>query len=258
MLNRFFLFFVLLFAAHSANAEDPVRIASGEYPPWASKDLPSGGFINLVVKAAFKEEGIHVEFDYLPWNRALEATKVGIYVASSFWGYDSVREPDFLHSHIIFRDPVVLFYNRNRTQLPPWDTLESLSGSVFGATRGYTYSDGFWQMAEQDILRVSVANDDITNLRKLIDGQIDLFPISRPTGLYLLNRNFTKEESANIRFDTKPINSSLDYLLFTRAKPEGKVLMEKFNAGLAKLKSEGRIDTMLSDYMETCCSGSSK
>ena len=237
----------------SLTQAEVVRIASGEYPPWTSAELPDGGYINLLVKRAFNNVGIDVEFDYMPWNRALEATRVGHYLASSFWGHDPARDPDFLLSESIHIDPIVLSYNK-RTPMIKWKKLEDLKGYVFGATRGYTYAEGFWEKADSDVLRVSVVNDDVSNLKKLISGDIDLFPISRLTALYLLNKHFSPEEAKQITFDTRPINSSLDYLLFTRAKAEAEPLLKRFNEGLAKLNQTHSSKQMLKAYIDECCS----
>lgn len=231
---------------------EPLRIATGEYPPWATTDLPDGGYINLIVALAFDEVGIDIRFDYMPWNRALEATKAGNYLASSFWGRDPSREADFLHSDTIYHDPIVLAYRPSKINIT-WSQLEELRGYIFGATRGYTYSEGFWNLAERDILRVSVANNDIDNLKKLVSGQIDFFPISKITGRYLLHKHFSRKDASTISFDDKAINASQDYLLFTKAKPEARALMYKFNRGLALLRESRDIKALRADYMQNCC-----
>lgn len=76
--------FILLISINTKS--ETVKIATGDFPPWTSESLPHGGFINRVVSSAFKLSGVDVEFHYLPWKRALEATKVGQFHASSFWG----------------------------------------------------------------------------------------------------------------------------------------------------------------------------
>lgn len=243
---------LMLLLSCSASVAETLRIASGEYPPWATKELPDGGYINLIVTMAFDQVGIDAQFDYMPWNRALEATRVGSYMASSFWGRDPAREVDFLHSDTIYHDPIVLAYKPEHTDAT-WARLEDLRGYIFGATRGYTYSEGFWNLAKQDVLRVSIANNDVDNLKKLIQGQIDFFPISKITGRYLLHQQFSRQEASQITFDTKPINASQDHLLFTRAKPEARALMLKFNRGLALLRESHDIKALRTRYMNKCC-----
>jgi len=241
-----------LMVGNNAVAEE-IRISTGEYPPWTSKQLSEGGYINMLVRKAFNEVGVSVTYDYMPWNRALEATRVGQYPASSFWGYDPARDTDFSLSDRIHTDPILLAH-RQDLDYPAWETLKDLNAFVFGATRGYTYTADFWQLIDSNVLRVSVSNSDLENLEKLIDGHIDFFPISRTTGRYLLHKNFTEARFDQIRFDSRPINSSLDFLLFSKAHPDAELLREKFNQGLARLKARGLPEKLLKSYMSACCS----
>ena len=69
----------------SSNTQaETVHIATGEYPPWTSTTLPHGGYINHIVASAFALSGIKVEFHYMSWKRALEATRLGQFNATSF------------------------------------------------------------------------------------------------------------------------------------------------------------------------------
>ncbi len=242
---------LLLFFSLGVSAET-VRIATGDYPPWTSSELPEGGFINMLVTKAFHEVGIDVEYDYIPWKRALEATRIGQYHASSFWGHDPVRDTDFVLSEPIHYDPIVLAHPKD-LEFPNWQLLEQLEGFVFGATRGYTYSEGFWKLIDSDVLRVSVSNTDVENLEKLVAGQIDFFPISKATGRYLLHKYFTQAEADTIAFHSKPVNSSLDFLLFPRHHEETPALLEKFNRGLTLLREKTSVHELEQAYIKRCC-----
>ena len=59
-----------------------------------------------------------------------------------------------------------------------------------GVTVGNFYSDEFNQQVAAGRLIPDVAPDDVTNLRKLLAGRIDLFPIDQEVGQYLIARNF--------------------------------------------------------------------
>ncbi len=49
----------------------PVRLATLEWPPYTSQSLPDGGLTGHIVKRAFAEAGLEVEFDFYPWQRAV-------------------------------------------------------------------------------------------------------------------------------------------------------------------------------------------
>jgi|TARA_R110002049_G_scaffold98717_2_gene240505 polar amino acid transport system substrate-binding protein len=231
---RFWTVSFILLLSIDVTAET-VQVATGEFPPWTSESLPHGGYINRVVSSAFELSGIEVKFHYLPWKRALEATKVGQFHASSFWGPNKNRQRDLYHSDIIETDSFVFFHKKSFPYFH-WQRFTDLSIFRIGATRGYTYSEEFWNLADNDRLRVSVANNDLINLKRLIKDEIDLLPLSKLTGHYLLNKYFSKNESAEITFNKKAINSGKDYILFSRAVPGNDRYLVLFNKGLKQLK----------------------
>ncbi|KZY31479.1 hypothetical protein A3752_00045 [Oleiphilus sp. HI0081] len=232
---------LLLVSFHSLSKAETIQIASGEYPPWTSQSLPGGGYINRLVSEAFKLHNIDVKFDYLPWKRALEATRIGNYHATSFWGESEERRQDFLHSQTIENIYFVFFYTKKRFNGPfKWQSLDELGRLKIGATRSYTYNDEFWRLYKQDRLRVSISNTDIDNLRKLISGTIDLFPISEFTGKYLLHRNFSPAEIESIGINTKALSEGKNYILFSKTQPDSQYYLNILNAGLEALRQEGK------------------
>ena len=160
--SKHLVLLLALIASFSVRAET-IHIATGEYPPWTSEDLPHGGYVNHIVSSAFELSGIQVEFHYMPWKRALEATKVGKFNASSFWGENLEREKNFLRSDVVNNVPFVFFYRKEYTDFS-WNQLNDLKQYKIGATRAYTYTKEFWHLAEQNILRVSLTNNDIQSL----------------------------------------------------------------------------------------------
>ena len=230
--------FILLLSI--AVKAETIQVATGEFPPWTSESLPYGGFFNRIISSAFKLSGIEVQFSYLPWKRALKATKVGQFHATSFWGANKSREQDFYPSDMIESDSIVFFHKK---VVPPfhWEKLTDISTLRIGATRGYTYTEEFWNLADNDKLRVSVRNDDLTSLRRLVKNEIDLFPISKVSGLYLLNKHFSKKEASEITFNKKNMNTGKDYILFSRAVPGNDRYLTLFNKGLKQLKQNNKL-----------------
>ena len=64
-LNLFLLTSVLLFSSQLCSAES-VKISTTEYSPFTTSTAKYNGFVNRVIKEAFKREGIDVEFHYVP------------------------------------------------------------------------------------------------------------------------------------------------------------------------------------------------
>ncbi len=251
MALRAALFYLLLCFQNVVIAET-IDIATGEYPPWASQHLVHHGITNRIIAEAFKTEGVDVVFHYMPWNRALEATRVGKYTATSFWSYAPERSRQFKHSDPVSDMHLMLFHKRT-TKIRDWDSLADLNYLRFGATRGYTYTDEFWNLAKNNVLRVSVSNSDLENFKKLFNNQIDAFLIAEYTGWFMLSKNFTPEQVSQISTQTKMLDSTNEYLLFSKNDPRSESLLTKFNAGLKKVLASGAFERYTQEMLESCC-----
>ena len=244
----------LLLAAGMAGARivfagPVVTIATGEYQPWTSEHLPHGGFINHVVTEAFRAQGIETRFVYLPWKRTLEDTRQGVYDATSYWYYKAEREQDFIHSPPVNHERIVFFGRKGRVP-ERWSTLAELAGLRIGATRGFTYSDEFWRLAGAGLLNVEQVRSDELNMRKLIAGRIDLFPVGEQSGWHILMHDFS-EKDRNGLFTLQPPLAEVDgYILFSRKRPEVGRWVAAFRTGLQSLEKSGRLAQMRQDLVE--------
>ncbi|MEM9341588.1 MAG: transporter substrate-binding domain-containing protein [Pseudomonadota bacterium] len=197
-----------------------LRIATGQYVPFTDENQPDGGIVNEYVQRVAEAAGYSVEFEYQPWMRALELTRTGRYVASSYWFFNEDRETEFIHVGPVVADRLVLF-RRADTELPEWSDVRDLSAFRIGAVTGYTYTDGFWEMAEAGELQVQTAQSDEANLRKLVAGRIDVYPMSEEVGLALLRDLFTEEQRAQIVTEPEPLIVTKGYLLVSRQTEGG-------------------------------------
>jgi polar amino acid transport system substrate-binding protein len=216
-------------------------ISTGEYAPWSGEQLAQQGFVSRVVREAFAREGIQVRFHFMPWARALESLRNGDVGASSFWYDDPVKAQEFLYSEPISEHRELLFHRKDLA-MPRWQRLRELSTLRFGATRGYTYTAEFRQLAKLGVLSVEEANDDKTNLLKLLAGRIELFPLDEFTGWQLLSSDaFPRGAHDLVTTEARPFSIQYGHLLMQRS-PRNEQLMARFNAGLAKLRADGTLE----------------
>ncbi|MGI9488689.1 MAG: substrate-binding periplasmic protein [Geminicoccaceae bacterium] len=206
------------------------------------------GHVNRIVARASQEVGIDVEFQFLPWKRALEEARRGHYAASSYWYHSEDREQDFIHVGPISEERIVFFHRRDH-DVPSWSSLDDLSGFKIGATNGYTYSKAFWDAAEGGKLTVEVAADDVTNLRKLLAGRIDLFAAESSLGWYLINENFTKSEQAQLATLNRPLRITSGYLLVSRKALDAEAVAASLQRGIDSIRDQGLIDQFVRDLM---------
>lgn len=216
-----------------------LTIATGEYPPWSSKKLVNGGFVNDIVTRAFKQEGIQVKYDYLPWKRALVGTKRGNYDATSFWFHSKARERNFYESDPVMQSKTVFFHLKSK-HIPNWKTFADLSSYSIGVTRSFTYTKAFWKAGKAHKLHLDVTGSESHNMKKLLHGRIDLFPTGALTGWALAN-SLDPAAKSKLATLSKPLVVTKGFLLFPKKKSDSAKLMAEFNKGLKALKADGTI-----------------
>jgi len=234
---------------YSASAEEIISIATLEYSPWTGKNLKFNGFVNHVITEAFQREGYSVKFTYLPFRRGVTETKDGLYAALSYVYWSKDREKEFYLSEPINEEKIVFFHLKTNP-MKDWNTLEDLRYYKIGATRGYTYTKAFWDLANTKRLRVDVSDSDIQNFKKLFNGRIGLFPSGLVNGYDLLQKEFDVSQSHLLSYHPKPLSKTTGHLAFTRSGKNSENLLRIFNQGLAKLKKNGLYDRFVANLKE--------
>lgn len=231
-----------------------VRISTGEYMPFCGKDAKHQGFASHVISEAFARQGYAVEFDFLPWKRAMQQAQIGKYHASSWWVHKKERAEHFLYSDEVLNIDTHFFYLKYRHPHFDWNTLSDLNGKRIGITRGYHYSQDLTDYQLQGGLFEEV-NGDEQNIRLLIKGRIDLFPITREAGAELLRTQFTPEQVKNITFHPKPLISDKGFLMFPKSLPDSEKLRHVFNLGMRAIRADGTYQRMLENLRAGYYSG---
>lgn len=231
---------VSVLAGTAVHAEgDTLRIATGEYAPFADSGHPAGGLVNAFVAEIGEDAGYAVDFDYMPWMRSLELARTGRYAATSYWYFNQDREADFIHVGPVLTERMVLF-RRVDTELPSWEDISDLNEFSIGAVTGYTYTPDFWDLAADGQLLVETAQDDAANLRKLLAGRIDIYPMSEEVGLALLEKIFTQEERAQITIEPVALMITEGFLLVSRAAENAEDVANSLQAAIDRSGQSAR------------------
>lgn len=162
-----------------AATADEIRLATLEYPPYASRHLPAGGSIVELTQRAFATQGHTAQVDFLPWARARADLRNGSYQgALALWPQEIIEE-GLIASRPLFYSQLG-FFVRQDTPVH-FATLAELRDRRVGIVRGYGYPphllrSGF--IAEEAV-------NDISNLRKLAARRFDLVLLERIVGEHL-------------------------------------------------------------------------
>lgn len=241
MLKRLLLSVATILVALSTHAEvSSVTLANGEWPPYLSEKLPYNGSVSRIVSEAFASEGITVHYQFFPWKRALEEARHGNLDGTVVWTKTADRENSFLFSKEVLASRTVFFYRKAKPV--QWSQLADLAPLMLGGTLGYNYGAEFDKLEKSGALKVERIPSDEQNLAKLLAGRIDAFPIDIEVGMYMLDLHHGKDGMEKLAAHPKTVVSEPLYLMISRKSPNADILMKHFNAGLAKLRANGKYE----------------
>ena len=223
----------------TACAAETLRLSTGELPPYATHERADDGMALNIVRKAFANVGIAVQYTFKPWTRSLEEARAGHFDGTAYWGKSPTRDVGFLISDNVLTEQWVFLYRQRPGGAKPfdWETLADLKGQRIAAVQSYTYTPEFWAMQKSGALKVEVAQDDLSNLRRLVAGRVDVAVIERNVACYLMKEHFTPDEVASLRAHPRLLTSQFTtHLMLSEKLPQSAERMKAFNRGLAQLK----------------------
>ncbi len=233
LLSSFWAFLLLLLLSTNLFAEETVRLTSGEWPPYLSKDSKHYGFASHIVTEAFAQVGIRVEYGFRPWKRAYLLAQRGAWDGSVVWAWSKERAEGFYFSDSVMEAENVFFHRRDT--FFNWKTYDDLAGQRIGATSGYYYGDEFEEAEKSGIIKVDKAVSDELGFKKLLKRRIDAFVIVSDVGYTLMSKLLTHSQKTLLTHHPKPVYKTGFSLILSKKVIGNQKLLLRFNRGLEKL-----------------------
>lgn len=219
-----------------------VNLTAIDYQPFTGENLKNGGFLSEVTTEAFKREGYTVKFFYRPWARGIKESKQGDWDGMTGLWYRKDREKWFIFSPPLASNEIT-FVKRKNTQYEFKGYKDLIKQNLkIGVVRGYANPPKFDKVIDQ--LNISVAREDILNLRKLGKGRIDLVVIDKLVGKYLIATKMPEFIDA-FNFMDPPLKVDPLYIGFSKNAPGIKAKAEAFKRGFTKIESDGTYQKIL-------------
>ncbi|NNG01264.1 MAG: transporter substrate-binding domain-containing protein [Desulfobacteraceae bacterium] len=236
----------LLFAfVGICNADETIRLAGGEWPPYQSRHLKYDGVVSRIVTEAFALGGIKVEYGYFPWKRSYTLAEIGEWDGTLAWFDLPERRKDFYISDPVIDTQYVFFHRKGMAF--DWKDISDLKNLRIGGTLGYDYGKAF-QSAEKDgKIRIIRKPSEEENLIRLYNDKIQIFPCDVEVGYYIIREKFGPDKIDLFTHHPKPLKVAPHHVLLSKKIKRNKQLVEIFNKGLKQLKASGKYDQYLDE-----------
>ncbi len=244
MLHRFALLLAALSLSPFLSAKPtPVTLAATHYPPYTiiQQFGTVGGVDAQIVKAAFSQQNIEINVSTPPWTRALKSVEHG-----KINGLLSCTKNQQRSQYLYFSSPI----------------NEINRGLILKASNPLEDIHNLQQASHLKIIAIRKWSTQTELESKGIKHtQVDTIPQALDM---LLMRDFdaiysgiesisyhAKQAGMGDKIRTYPLPSQTPkqlYMCIGKKTPNALDILEKFNAGLAAIKNNGQLDSILSQF----------
>lgn len=238
---------VQMLGISSSFANEKIRLTNGEWSPWLSESLKHYGVVSHIVGDAFALGGVEVTYGFFPWPRSLSLAQHGKWDGSVVWYYTEERTQHFIYSDPVVKTSDVFFHLKDFSF--DWNSVEDLKGLEIGAVKGVFYFQEFEDAEKAGKITTSRAPSFLINVRKLLKGRIDVFPMAVEVAQEIFRENLSKEETAKITYHPKNFGERTLHVLFSKKVERNKKMKAIFDHNLKRLKESGKYDQYLQNSL---------
>ena len=211
---------------------------------------PTGVDIDLM-KAIAKDVGCEVTFRQLPWARMVLELENGVIDVTSSTSRTPERERFAYFSEPYREAEMAVFVRRGEAGNYVLEDLSSIPGADFrlGVIAAYYYGPEFAELIKDPRFAAQVdgAADYETNIRKLLHGRIDGILVD-DVGVAVGEAKALGVEDLIERHPVRVAGDDLHFMFSRKSvNPE---TYAAFNARLARMMTDGRVDEIKARYLE--------
>lgn len=235
-----FLFSVMLF--YPTHGKTLIAVV-GEYPPYVSRTEINANMAREIVEEAFDAVGYNLEFRWVPWKRAYEELKIGKADISFPLLKTEERASFLIYSDPIYSSKELFIYKREFDF--KWQDINDLKNYRVGGSLGYEHVDTLISKG----INVEIAQNDKSNLLKILSGRIDIFPVDPRVANFWMSDMDTTLRDATIMSE-KVLSESDNYLVISKSLPESEYnkILDDFNIGLKQILTNGVYRKIIDKY----------
>jgi len=222
---------LILILMSSTTQAKSLALTSLNWPPYTGSSLKDLGVTSKIVALALYSVGLELNVVIFPWQRAVLTAKSD----KNFQGYFPEYYDQAIEKEFFFSDPVgssPLGFIERKDKPVTWETLDDLKGLRIGTVKGYVNTAEFDAKVASGALDAEAVVDDVTNVKKLAAGRLDIAVIDKYVYEYLLNTDPELAPlKAKLHFNSRILENKKLYVCLRR-DPEGEAALEQLNQGL--------------------------
>ena len=237
-LNVLFLILVLLIS--SPITAETLRISSIDWQPYSGRELTNGGIFNQLITEAFLRAGYDVEYEYVPWGRAL---------ARAYNGQVDVVAPIYLSAtrqeKLGFSDAVYRVDSKLITLADSTMTFDGTMASLRPYTIGLLRYSALVPPLKMAGIQVVEYTEQHQHIGLLLKRRVDALLLASEVFFYQQQQHQPDLDKSTLRVLT-PAYSSLDlHIAVSKKRADYHAIIEAFNHGLAAMKADGTYEALL-------------
>lgn len=224
-----------VYAQAKAPQKSNLEIATGEYAPLTGESFADGGPVTAIVSSVLQRMQRAFTVAYVPWKRADDGVRKGVYWAAFPYVKSPEREKVFLFSAPIAKTASGFFA---RAESPA--TLEGheayWKNKILCRPAGYD-SFSLKPTLEKYHLKMEQPLTLDSCYLMLKAKKVDLIPNPEIIGWYYIKKLF--QETAGFQMLKDRRTTATFHLILSNQSPQAKSFLEEFNTTLKKLESSG-------------------
>ncbi|MES2952902.1 MAG: transporter substrate-binding domain-containing protein [Pseudomonadota bacterium] len=224
---------------------DTFKLVTFEYPPYEyTENGEVKGMAVEIVREAFKLMNHEVSIEVLPWTRCQVMFERGEVDGIFTFFQNEERQVFTLFSKEIVVNQTIALWVLKDTKIEFNGDLTKLQSYNFGITPKTSYGERFDTAIKYGLLRTEAAASIESNIRKLVNGRVDIWVSNRDGAIHELKRLGL---SGLVRELKHPIQVVPAFVGFSRLRNHI-ALRDSFDQALATLKHSGAYDTIVRKY----------
>lgn len=229
-MSRVKLVLLGLLVFSNPSKSESIKISTGEFAPYSGKGLDSKGIATQIVVGAFEssQQRHQLDFEFLPWKRALEYTKAGKSDVSYPYFKNADREQDYYFSEALYTSIGQVYGNASTK-----DHNEPVPYSLVCIPLGYALGS-VNDIVNKYKLTLVRPNYLIQCFQLLYKQRVEYVFANKAVAEYLVEEKLVPKPDK--LFPLPFFQTIASHHVIAAKNDKNKRIIESFNQGLAKFK----------------------